>query len=1475
MFQPAEKYRNIFPFPYFNAVQSAVMNDALYTDKSLVVSAPTGSGKTAVFELAIVRLLSFGNISSFKIVYMAPMKALCSERCQDWQEKFSALNIKCSELTGDTEEEECQQLHNSSIILTTPEKWDSMSRKWRDNKSLFKLVKLFLIDEVHSVNDDTRGPTVEAVISRMKTVKLTTGVTSDEDPKLRFVAVSATMPNIEDLSEWIGDAKSPAIYHKFDDAYRPVPLRKYVHGFYYNEKSSPYKFDLSLNYQLSKMITRYSNQKPTLVFCSTRKGTQIAADVLAKDSYRWNFKTRPILQTEATHLKDAKLRDLVCKGVAYHHAGMHRDDRDKIQNMFIQGNLPALMATSTLAFGVNLPAHLVIIKSTQHYVSGQYKEYSESQVIQMMGRAGRPQFDTSASVVIMTKNQTKAKYESLTAGEKYLESSLHTRLIEHLNAEIVLHTINDISIALEWLKSTLLYVRIRKNPTHYGIVQATASQDDIEKHLMGKLQYTHYGIQATASHDDIEKHLMGICVSDLNRLSGIGAINMDDEGFDVKPTDIGQLMARYCISFDTMKTFCNIKGDVDLEEMVNILSSCHEFDDIKLRMNERRLLNSLNKDANHITVRFPIAGKIKSTQLKVNCLIQATLGCLPVQEFALQQDVLKIFRVGARVSRCLYEMMQQTGNYKSLLNAAFLAKCFKAKLWENSRYVSRQIERIGPTLSTALVNANIGSFNKLLDTNPRQIELIVNRHPPFGNQIHDAVSRLPIYKVEVSQSDKHASSSAEITVTICLENRETLQQASNSYHCSLLLIGNADDEIIIKKKIMDSTLINSIVWSRTLTLQRAKSGDDITIHYISQEYVGLDVQQTLTLEYLKTRYSTHFTQGSQQPTLKTFMKQSKPVRFTAATPKPRSPESAEDIEWSPSTQGKMCLSYNKLHCKVTAKLKKKHILYLFAIFLFGTTPEGRKACSHKCANKGSCGHLCCRIGVAIKPASRSKAAKRQLDMMSGTTPLKQKSMTLFLNQLHARAKCMPQIQRRRETQDIPPHTFSMNQEQLDDTRKTLMNQEQLDDTRKTLMNQEQLDDTRKTLMNQEQLDDTPKTLNKFRFKSKKCKMTSIYTEQINSSSALVSVDEIIDLPPSDCCQSRTQSSSNSTNSFNTMPRYSAKSPDRATPRDTADLHTAEQGNTLAKSRVQTKKRANTAMFGTRPAKTPSACPATPARGWEHLDVYHKNRSKIIQDQHFLGESSDDDPFVLPEVNDINGPTIFPPGYKPFNAQTIRLDRKEQLSSSSMPAEYPDSFIASSSGQLVPCRKFTNMPTYSDTWPFNRQVEKNHTIPQEPSMLNMDMSFSEEEFYPSEGSCDINDFKENEALNVNQSMDTNKQNAPIVLIIDNDDEDVYYFKESEQDAPICEKPDEKYTTDTRYGNFSNDEVGMVNGVTSSQLSDDYDFNYQESKVVQEVPQLENLSNQHIPNQSFFGTNNSVSMNDDGTDNMFNSIFDGIF
>ncbi|XP_035226708.1 probable ATP-dependent DNA helicase HFM1 [Stegodyphus dumicola] len=634
------KYQYVFSsFPYFNIVQSTVFEDVFYTDKPVVVSAPTGSGKTVIFELAIVRLLmlmsDLGQIASgYKIVYMAPVKSLCNQRFVDWQAKFEPLGAMCIQLTGDTEAEDYFELQKYAIILTTPEKWDSITRLWKNNKNLVQMVKLILVDEIHLLNEEERGATMEAALSRMKTIHAILSLKyrnkQRTEPGLRFIAVSATFTNVNDAAEWLSSSDIKGIAYKLEENLRPVHLKKFVIGYPCPDHMSEFRFDLMLSYKLSHVIHSYSEKKPTLVFCATRKSVMQTACIVSNAAkFVLNSEHKQKLIEAANILHDSKLRECILSGVGFHHAGLEASDRKVVETMFVNGHLLVLISTSTLSMGVNFPAHLVVVKSTVQYAGGCYKEYSETQILQMIGRAGRPQFDSSAAAVIMTKSSLKEKYEKLVYGKQLIESSLHKHIAEHLNAEIVLGTITDVSIAVEWLKATFLYQRIFKNPKHYGI-------------------------NMKLPKEKIERKLQDLCIKEINGLRKYKLIHMDDDSFSLQPTGTGRLMAKYYVAYETMKSFSALTGNENLPDLLCLISSCKEFEDIQLRVNEKKFLNDLNKNK-HSSIRFPFQGKIKTRAMKINCLIQATFGCLSISEPAVNQDISKIFRSGLRITKCKFK----------------------------------------------------------------------------------------------------------------------------------------------------------------------------------------------------------------------------------------------------------------------------------------------------------------------------------------------------------------------------------------------------------------------------------------------------------------------------------------------------------------------------------------------------------------------------------------------------------------------------------------------------------------------------------------------------------------------------------------------------------------------------------------------------------------------------------------------------
>lgn len=407
-------YSGLFPFSHFNHIQSQCIPELLNSDRNVVVSAPTGSGKvrcssiiklifdlqTILFELAMIRSVRT-NGSNQLMFYTAPTKALCREKFQEWSRKLSRdpLGISCIEYTGDSDT--LGIIPNCPVLLiTTPEKLDAWTRFPASINTIKERLCLALIDEVHTIGED-RGCVLEGLICRLKALDMA---------QLRTVAVSATISNINDFSAWLQRGGTSAASFEFGSSTRPIPLVKHVLGYPYKSGQNAFLFENSLNNQLPWIIKKYAGGLPTLIFCSTRKSVEMTAISLSK-GWKTTNGNGTIFEDGFT---DKRLGNLVPVGIAFHHAGVPFEDRRAIENLYSESKIKVLCTTSTLAVGVNLPAHLVIIKGTKHYSSNGYEEYSKMDINQMLGRAGRPQFDTFGVGVIMTDEASKVLYENKT-----------------------------------------------------------------------------------------------------------------------------------------------------------------------------------------------------------------------------------------------------------------------------------------------------------------------------------------------------------------------------------------------------------------------------------------------------------------------------------------------------------------------------------------------------------------------------------------------------------------------------------------------------------------------------------------------------------------------------------------------------------------------------------------------------------------------------------------------------------------------------------------------------------------------------------------------------------------------------------------------------------------------------------------------------------------------------------------------------
>jgi len=359
--------------------------------KNLVLAIPTASGKSLVAYLAILNAVLRGG----KALYIVPLKALASEKYEDLV-RFESLGMKVGESSGDYDEID-PKLHKYDIVIATSEKADSLLRhrvKWLDQLSVV------VADEVHLINDPERGPTLEVTLVKFMSF----------NPNAQVIALSATIRNAKELAEWL-DADL------VQSDWRPVPLKEgvYAEGEIFFTDNSKRKVKDEGDGLTSLVRDALSTGGQCLVFVNTRKasesiahslgsvvkGTDWAkADELSKISRRLVGE-----QDEPTNLGN-KLGRCIRNGCAFHHAGLTNPQRKLVESTFKTGLLRCIVATPTLAAGINLPARTVIVRDVRRYDSNVgYTMIPVLEIKQMCGRAGRPRFDKYGEAILVARDE--------------------------------------------------------------------------------------------------------------------------------------------------------------------------------------------------------------------------------------------------------------------------------------------------------------------------------------------------------------------------------------------------------------------------------------------------------------------------------------------------------------------------------------------------------------------------------------------------------------------------------------------------------------------------------------------------------------------------------------------------------------------------------------------------------------------------------------------------------------------------------------------------------------------------------------------------------------------------------------------------------------------------------------------------------------------------------------------------------------
>lgn len=355
--------------------------------ENILLAIPTAAGKSLVAYITIVEAA----LKGYKSIYIVPLKALAREKYEDLL-AFEELGIKVGISTGDLQSKG-SHLGRYDIVVCTSEKADSLLRH---NAEWLYDVRVVVADEIHLLNDVSRGPTLEVIIARFRTMH-----------DVQIIGLSATIKNADEIAKWL-DAKLIA------SDWRPVPLKEGVlfgRKIYFADGSEATIKNARIEGLLEDVL---ASNGQALIFVNTRRVAQSNAERLRSITASFlNEEEKEELEKIAKNVEEEdnmlakKLASCIRDGIAFHHAGLSNKSREAVEKSFKKGMIKCIVATPTLAAGINIPARRVIIKNLWRYseLQGGMRPIPVMEIKQMMGRAGRPGYDEYGEAILIARNK--------------------------------------------------------------------------------------------------------------------------------------------------------------------------------------------------------------------------------------------------------------------------------------------------------------------------------------------------------------------------------------------------------------------------------------------------------------------------------------------------------------------------------------------------------------------------------------------------------------------------------------------------------------------------------------------------------------------------------------------------------------------------------------------------------------------------------------------------------------------------------------------------------------------------------------------------------------------------------------------------------------------------------------------------------------------------------------------------------------
>uniref|UniRef100_A0A914P3C1 Helicase C-terminal domain-containing protein n=1 Tax=Panagrolaimus davidi TaxID=227884 RepID=A0A914P3C1_9BILA len=453
---------------------------------------------------------------------------------------------------------------------------------------------------------------------------------------------------------------------------------------------------------------------------------------------QWLNMSVPDLEKEIEHIKDENLKITLPFGIGMHHAGLQPSERSTVERLFVEKKIQVLVATATLAWGINCPAHLVIVKGTEYFDGAQHKyvDFPVTDVLQMIGRAGRPQFDDSAVAVVYVQDVKKNFYKRFLYEPFPVESSLLPALPNHVNAEVSAGTVASKQQIIEYISGTYFYRRLFANPTYYGVENPTP--EGMTKFL-------------TQVVDD--------CIDELTTSS---CINVEDAAGDISPTVYGRICSNYYLEHLTIRHFIEkLQSGLNVKELLKILADCPEYAVIPVRHNEESIQESLNRI---LPIPLPKSTEFDSPHVKVFLLYQAHFTQFNGLSADYITDLRSIIDACIRILQAMLDICITNGWLDSSISTVILLQQIIQGRWYWDHplmalpaLIDHSVDGIGPYLTIPQLQAQYDIDKKDRKLNHQEITKITKEitsctilDEKEAKQIVEALCHWPILTIKSS-----------------------------------------------------------------------------------------------------------------------------------------------------------------------------------------------------------------------------------------------------------------------------------------------------------------------------------------------------------------------------------------------------------------------------------------------------------------------------------------------------------------------------------------------------------------------------------------------------------------------------------------------------------------------------------------------------------------------------------------------------